>query len=137
MFKKFMCCAAVAAMMVSCGGSGEKAQDTTVTDTANVETAVVTYEYEKTGNELIDSGLEMMAKIVTEFDNAKTEEERIAIFEKFGEEQGKWADANAAELEKITDDAIAEKFAIEVGKMSDHMTIDVVGDMDARLEEAE
>ena len=135
MFKKFMCCAAVAAMMVSCGGAGEKTQDTVVTDTVKAEVEVITYQYEKTGNELLDSGLEMLAKIATEFDNAKTEEERIAIFEKFGEEQGKWFDANGAEFDKITDEVVLNKFVEQTTKMADHMTLEVVGGEEPAVEE--
>ena len=133
MFKKFLCGVAVATMMVSCGGSasGDKAQDSTATDSAKVEAAApaAAFEYEKTGNELLDGGLEMLAKIVDEYDNAKTVAEKQAIFEKFGTEFGKWGEANAEAAEKISDPTLQEKFMKATEKMTNHMLQGIMGDV--------
>lgn len=139
MFKKFLCGVAVATMMVSCGGStsSDNAQDSTATDSAKVEAAAPAaagFEYEKTGNELLDSGLEMLAKIVDEYDNAKTVAEKQAIFEKFGTEFGKWGEANAEAAEKISDPTLQEKFMKATEKMTTHMTEGIMGDVNNLLE---
>lgn len=139
MFKKFLCGVAVATMMVSCGNgtAGDKANDSTATDSTKVEAeapAKAAYAYEKTGNELLDGGLEMLSKIVGEYDNAKTPAEKQAILEKFGTEFGKWAEANAAEAEKISDPTLQEKFMKETEKMTTYMTEGLMGDVNALVD---
>lgn len=131
--KKFLCAVAVATMMMSCGGAseaGDKAQDSTATDTTVAQEAPAAPEapavaFEKTGNELLDTQLETISKVVAEIKAAKTKEEKTAIMAKAEAQIEQWQKDNEEEGSKI-DSALIEKFQAEFEKLSLEMVKEVM-----------
>lgn len=130
--KKFLCAVAMATMMMSCGGaseSGNKAQDTATTDTTVVKEAPAAVapavDFEKTGNELLDTQLETVSKFVAEIKAAKTKDEKNAIMAKAEEQIAKWQ-ADNEEAGKKIDPALLEKFKAEFEKLSLEMMKEVM-----------
>lgn len=131
--KKFLCAVAVATMMMSCGGaskSGEEAQDSIVTDTTMTQEVSAALEapavpFEKTGNELLDTQLESISKIVAEIKAANTKEEKSEIMSKAEAQIEQWQKDNEEAGSKI-DPALLEKFKAEFERLSFEMMKEVM-----------
>ena len=81
--------------------------------------------FEKTGNELLDTQLETISKVVAEIKAAKTKEEKTAIMAKAEAQIEQWQKDNEEGGKKI-DPALIEKFQAEFEKLSLEMVKEVM-----------